>query len=691
MQKLITEIPLIWGVVWLVISLLLSLWYYRKKDWLSEISLPLRALLTFLRFAALSILGVLLLGVMYASKENRVEQPILINVIDNSASMLNYKDSLEVAANIKRYQAALAEEFGGNYEILNFVGNQLQDGDSLSFTGEKSDLSAYFEDLHDRYYQRNIGGIIFYSDGNYNAGINPLYSAEKIKLTPIFTVGVGDTIEKTDQLIREVNVNDIAFLNNQFQVKVNVEAQKLKGREVELAIFKNNKKLAQEKFTYTSDEAQSKQVDFVLNADALGYQNYKVELSFLNEEFNKQNNSFDFYVEVIDGRNKVLLTAAAPHPDLGALKNALADNDNLQTDAVLMDKVESPLTNYDLIVVHDPGALNTDQLQAVMATQKPVLFILGSKTNDNVIENLPIGLSTRLSNQLDDVQGAVNKNFKRFEIEGELSKAISNFPPLQVKYGQMNLANTSDVAIYQSLGNVQTQKPLLSFSESNGVKFAMLAGEGIWRWRIADFAQHQNDNHFNTLVDKLVQYLVLKKDASNLRVKLPKRGTTLDEIIMNAEFYNDNLEQITTPDLQLLLQKGEEENVYDFAKTASNYQLNLGKLPAGKYDWKVYTKFNGRNYEKTGVLVVNAVIKEDLETKANHEVLKQMALQSKGAFFQLNEQSALIENLRNRGDITPITYSSSKYKDLIDFLILFAVVVVLLTLEWFLRRYNGAY
>ncbi|SFT50195.1 hypothetical protein SAMN05216474_0918 [Lishizhenia tianjinensis] len=691
MQKLITEIPLIWGALWIALSFLLSLWYYRRKDWLSDLSRGLVVLMMSLRFLALSLLGVLVLGIMYASEEERVEQPILITLVDDSKSMLNYKDSAIVAENIQNYQQAIAENFGGDFEILNFYGNQIAEGQPLTFNGQKSDLSTYFEGIHEKYYQRNIGGIIFYSDGNFNAGINPIYSAEKIKLTPVFTIGVGDTIEKTDQLIREVLANDIAFLNNKFQVSVNVEARKLKGKRVALSVYKGDARVAQEFVSYSTDELSSQKIDFILNADQIGYQHYRVVLAGVEEEYNLKNNSYDFYVEVMDGRNSVLLTSAAPHPDLGAIKNALADNDNLNVEAKVIEKVDKALDSYDLIVLHDPGTLKPEKLKEILSLNKPVLFILGTQSGDDVINKLPIGLSTRLGNQLDDVQGAVNKNFSNFVISDELAQTLSQFPPLQVKYGSVVASNATDIALFQSLGKVATKKPLISFNESNGVKYGTISGEGIWRWKIADYARNQSTANFNILIDKITQYLVLKKDASNLRVKLPRVNSTLEDVQVQAEFYNDNLERINTADIQFVLKKGKEENVYDFAKTAQAYHLNLGKLPAGQYAWKAQTLFNGKNYIKQGELVVNAVVKEDLDTKANHKLLHQISENSHGKFFGLKDQQALIHELNSRGDITPITYTSSTYKDLIDFITLFAIIIALLTLEWFLRRYNGAY
>ena len=43
---------------------------------------------------------------------------------------------------------------------------------------------------------RNIGGIAFGFDGNFNMGANPIYNAERIKFSPIFSFAVGGSIKK---------------------------------------------------------------------------------------------------------------------------------------------------------------------------------------------------------------------------------------------------------------------------------------------------------------------------------------------------------------------------------------------------------------------------------------------------------------------------------------------------------------
>ena len=51
-------------------------------------------------------------------------------------------------------------------------------------------------------------------------------------------------------------------------------------------------------------------------------------IDFLSGEFSNRNNRQDVYVEVIDGKEKILLLALAPHPDVKALKSIIEKNEN---------------------------------------------------------------------------------------------------------------------------------------------------------------------------------------------------------------------------------------------------------------------------------------------------------------------------------------------------------------------------
>ena len=117
----------------------------------------------------------------------------------------------------------------------------------------------------------------------------------------------------------------------------------------------------------------------------------------------------------------------------------------------------------------------------------------------------------------------------------------------------------------------------------------------------------------------------------------------------------------------------------------------LGKLKGGQYNWSASTTFNGKKYQKQGVFVVDAVSQEQLNTRANHALLNQIAENSGGKFYNLKDGEKIISDLNNRNDIVNVTYEESTFNDFIDYKWLFFLLIIFLGLEWFLRRRAGSY
>ena len=73
-------------------------------------------------------------------------------------------------------------------------------------------------------------------------------------------------------------------------------------------------------------------------------------------EFTYQNNTRTVYIEVIDSRSKILLYSHAPHPDIAALQQALAGNENYEVLVKYSNDLRSiPVHTLDLVIWHDPG------------------------------------------------------------------------------------------------------------------------------------------------------------------------------------------------------------------------------------------------------------------------------------------------------------------------------------------------
>lgn len=689
-MKIFSDISLWWVLPIVGIAVTLSVFYYRNQQQLNDVSKGKKRLLIGLRSASIALLLLFLLGIIIESKEYKTEKPLFISLVDNSASMLNYKDSSGVLKKYKELNQAIKEKYKDRFEFRDYIVGTDVTEDSINFLDGVSDLDKGFEFIYSQFYNRNIGGICFVSDGNYTTGKSPVYSARKINLTPAFTIGVGDTVIKKDQLIKAVSANQVAFFKNEFPIEVDIEARKMgKGQSI-VRLFKGEKEIAQQKVDFADGKIDFAHVNFSVNADEIGFVRYSVRIENKQNEITYENNVRTFYIEIIDSRSKVLILAKAPHPDLTSIKSVFDQDENTEVETQLISEWNGSLKDYALLVWHGPTA-NQTVIQQIITHKTPVLYLMTTQNNGSDANALNIGMKLSSRNGIDEVQGELNTGFQLFEISEELKSRIQQWPPLKVPFGKIEISS-GNTLISQRIGNVKKTDPIIYFGGDLNKKYGVIIGEGLWRWKLMEFAKTQKLEAFTELIQKTTQYLTVKNNTDPFRIILPKRFNKNDEIILKAEYYNASLERITDPKVKFNL-KDENNKVipYEFAKTNSDYSLSLGKLKPGKYTWTATAAFNGKTSKKSGVFVVEDISIEVLSTHADHGLLKQIAKETNGAFYTLSQSEKLLSDLEKRNDIVNIQYEESEFNDLVDWKWLFLVVVLLLGTEWFLRRFWGTY
>ena len=127
-------------------------------------------------------------------------------------------------------------------------------------------------------------------------------------------------------------------------------------------------------------------------------------------------------------------------------------------------------------------------------------------------------------------------------------------------------------------------RPLIATGIQNGKKTGFIFGEGIWRWRLNDFFQNQNHNHFNELVNQLVQYLALRQNEDNFMIDYESEYAETENVILKAEVYNDAFERITNEEVNIdIKNENGDEFHFIFDVRGDSYHLNTGNLPAGNY------------------------------------------------------------------------------------------------------------
>ena len=682
-----------WSVPIIALAILISWRFYAKETWLDKKQKSLRILLTSLRASILSVIGVLLLGLTLEMLDFRTELPIVVTLIDDSASMRNDERPETLTKAINGFQQQLKDQFRGKFQFDTYYFGTDLHRKSQQFQDQKTNMESAFEQLSTQYFNKNIGAVVLISDGNYNVGANPTYQAEHLPLTPIFGLAVGDTTLKKDQLIQNVAYNEITFLNNEFPIEVDLEAYRLAGKTAVVRLFEDGREIAQQTIRHQAQFQSTQTLTFTQKAKKPGVREYRIVLSSLPGEFTLKNNIKTIYIEVADSRHQILLLANAPHPDIAAISSALKGNENYQLTYKTPIQARSEINKYDLIIWHEPSnGFDAKVLNDIKALQISTWFILGSQAEMTSTKLLPLGLNLQLRQQLEEVQSNVQDGFSLFEAEQQWAQLIEQFPPLQRRFGEVAALGSTQVLLKQRIGQIQKKEPLLSFSEYKQQRVACLLGEGIWRWKLHAFQKTQSHAAFQSFVGQICNYLLVKKEGMGLRVQVPVRLDATQDFLFNASFYNASLQAITSPNIswELRNEKGQIRKGALQAKGAY-YQYNAGKLKPGRYTWKIQTNVNGKIYTKSGKLIVEALQLEQQEAAARHATLQQLANQSGAKVYPVKAYQKLLKDLQANDDIVAVRSEIHQFNELNDYLFIFLLLFGLLTTEWFLRRFNGAY
>lgn len=692
---IVTEKPLWYGLFCLFIGATGALLLYYRDNRFDETKPWLTRVMATFRFVVLSILAFLLLTPMLRSISRTIEKPIIVIAQDNSQSIVqgNTMEYME-----KTYKPAfddLVTKLKNDYEVrtLSF-GDAVSEKTSFDFSDMLTNYTTLFEELHVKYANRNLAGLILASDGIYNQGSSPLYSIQKLN-TPVYSIALGDTSTRKDLVLTRVNHNKISFIGNAFPLEVMLDARQCAGGKTQLTISKDSVLLITRSIDIPGNRYHQT-VQVFLEAKEKGVAHYKVSLSVLDGEINKLNNSTDVFIEVAESKQKVLILAHAPHPDIACIRSILEGSQNYEVSYQLAKNYEGNLNDYNLVILHQvpSGETGNGTLAArIMDTDAAVFFILGSQTDVNAFNKLEPGLNISVNGtKTTEAQAHVDLNFSLFTLSEGLARNFTAYPPLVTPFG--NYKNTADnhALLYQQIGNVLTTQPLLVFNPGSKHKHAILCGEGFWKWRLHEFSETNQSNLVDEVLLKTVQYLSAKERKSPFRLLHKNSFAENEPLQFDAELYNESQELINTPDVKITLVNDKKVSYpFTFSKTERAYTLNAGFFPVGNYRFRAEVKLGDKSYIDNGEFSVSPLQLEQAESRADHQLLYALSDKSGGSMVYPSNMQDLVKKIHSREDIKPVIYSQKKLQDLVNLKWVFFLLMALLSAEWFLRKRSGAY
>ncbi|MBE7177946.1 MAG: hypothetical protein INR69_16190 [Mucilaginibacter polytrichastri] len=675
---------------WLLPALLVSaalvwLLYGRRP----ELDKRLSVLLFTFRTAVFTLIFLLLLAPLILLVSKRLEKPLVILAQDNSASVKLGAapgfDAAKYEADLRKLQA----QIGAKYEVVPLhFGTAVKPGLQISGGEKGSDLASVFRYVQDSYPERNIGAVILSTDGIYNRGADPLLAASNLRAA-VYTVALGDTTVRRDAGIAQINYNQVAYAENDLLLEVLVEAYRCRNENL-VVTATNDIGHSATKNIRVDDDAFSGRVQLSLPAGKPGTRKITVNIRPVAGERTLANNRQTIYVDVLKGRRNVLILAAAPHPDIGVLKQAISNNQNYTVKSALFaDWKPDPEDAPELIILHQLPQAGSVQTGLKEFPRVPRLFIIGAATDLAQLNQAQTLLQIAgNSGSTQEALPMIRPGFSQFTISDTLKQRITQFPPLQSPLATYQFNGPSAVFLMQKNGS---QSPLLSFSETNPA-VAVLAGEGIWRWRLTENQRYGNSKAVDELIGQTVQYLTAGNRDKPFRV-IPARNT-FDEgenVQLNAELYNASNELVNTPDARITFRNTGTNRQYSFqfSRSGKSYTLDAGTLPAGGYTYNAEAFFGGKKYTDNGRITITGSDVEAQRLTADHQVLYRLAETRGGKMVMPGELFSLVKMLDDNDQVKTIAYSDKRYDDLIDVKWLFALIALLLISEWFLRKRGG--
>jgi len=647
------------------------------------------------RFFLVSILCFLLLGPMIKTIIREVEKPIVVLALDESQSIINTRDSISIKEKYKTAFESLKDGLKNEYDVRAYsFGDHIRENPTYNFNDKETDFSSFYDAMDVQFANRNVGAIVIASDGLYNEGDNPVYGPARLKV-PIYTVALGDTIIRKDLVITKINNNRIAFLGNSFPIEVILDARQCAGSKATLSVLEDSVSIFSRSIDIAGNNYHSS-IPVLVDAKKKGIRHFVIQVTSLPGEVTYSNNIKDVFIEIVENKQKVLILANAPNPDLGALKNAIETSQNYEVKIDQVNTFDGRLGDYSLVILHNLPSDNQNiasVLEKIKSANISAWFVLGASTNISAFNSLGAGLSiTQQNGKLNDVLPALAPEFSLFNISSDLRNETSNWPPLKSPFGIYSVNSNIYPLIYQKVGSVLTRQPLLYFSENEGRKIAVLCGEGIWKWLLADFNSNNNNNLSTELISKVVQYLSVKENRSPFRVITKTNFRENESLLFDAELYNQSDQLVNEPEAKLTISNTKNQQfIYTFSRTIKSYTLNAGMFPVGNYRYKSEVKLGDKLYAQQGEFSVSALQLESSNTVADHQLLNTLAVRSGASMFFPNEVENLIKTLKLRDDLKTVSYSHKKLKDFINIPWIFALLISLLSLEWFLRKRGGSY
>lgn len=650
-------------------------YYYKAKN-----KSNLILFLAFLRFASIFGLLLLLINPVITRNSEEITKPPLSIVVDNSSSIAALNADKTA---VELYNALASDrKLQKKYDVQSYrFDSEFEPAEKFDFKGKQTNLDVIAKNLRNNNRNKVFPTVII-TDGNQTSGNDYVYSFDASN--KVFPIVVGDTAKVLDLKINQLNVNKYAFYKNKFPVEVFLQYSGDKNLMANFTISQGNSVLTKENISF-SPSKKTAVINVLLPANKVGSQVFKARISSKEKELNTYNNIKNFAVEVMDQKTNVAIISAINHPDIGALKRAIESNAQRKVDVFKPQDFKS-LRDYNVLIIYQPNTEFKSIFEENKSAGINTFIITGTSTDFSFLNQQQNSLGFKMSSQKEDYLAGFNSQFNLFAL-GNIG--FENFPPLENNYGTTTISGAVSVLLYSKIRNLDTKMPLMAFVENQGSRAAFLLGENSWKWRLQSHMENQSFDKFDIFIDKTIQFLASNNSKKSLIVNHESFYNSGEAIEITAQYFNKNYEFDENARLTIAVVNADSKQAknYDLLKSDNSYKVNLDGLPAGNYTFKV-TELNSKTSYSGGFEILDFDIEKQF-VNPDVEKLKQLASITNGKVYFSDQLNQLIESLLADESYKSMQKNNVSRSPLVDWYWLLVLIVVFMSSEWFVRKYNG--
>lgn len=158
---------------------------------------------------------------------------------------------------------------------------------------------------------------------------------------------------------------------------------------------------------------------------------------------------------------------------------------------------------------------------------------------------------------------------------------------------------------------------------------------------------------------------------------------------VSAQFFDKNFVFDNRAQLNISVVNNETKEGANFPMLLKNnfYEVDLNSLQAGNYEFTVSVKEEG--IARSGGFTILEFNVEQQFLNANVTKLGRVATNTGGTVYFIDQAVSLINELLENDNFKTIQKTNQKVVPLIAWKYLLGLIVLTLSAEWFIRKYNG--